>query len=269
MNCRDFDKVLNDVGKYGALPESAQNHVLGCPACRRLLSAFAAQPVTEVVDPALLQRIQKSLQSSLAPVRPLRPATYFVTGFLTIFIGVALLGATILGFKGLHALSVIERAMIYGAIAASAILVAVAVSRGMVPGSKMISAAAVLTTGFIGMEVAILLLFPDYTHAHFISAGLVCLALGLTGATLAAFLAWLLVRCGFVLEGGAVGLQVGALGGLSGVAMLALFCPNITVPHVAVWHIAVLLLSAGGGALVGWSSALFRPRLQHRMPSDS
>ena len=56
-------------------------------------------------DPALLERIGESLRSGLRPVRPLPPNWLIFAGMFALFTGLALLGATLLGFFGLHRLS--------------------------------------------------------------------------------------------------------------------------------------------------------------------
>jgi hypothetical protein len=45
-------------------------------------------------------------------------------------------------------------------------------------------------------------------------------------------------------------LVAGTLSGLAGLIMLELHCPNFEVPHLVVWHTAVVLFSGGVGALL-------------------
>src|SRR5262249_41463128 len=92
----------------------------------------------------------------------------------------------------------------------------------------------------------------EYRAEHFLSAGIVCLFFGLVHAIPAACIAWFVLRRGFALNSAAAGLAAGTLGGLVGVALLELHCPNFQAPHVLVWHVAVVPLSGGMGALVAW-----------------
>ena len=68
----------------------------------------------------------------------------------------------------------------------------------------------------------------------------------------AALLSWLVVRRGFAINPVSAGLIAGALGGIAGVGMLELHCPNFEAAHLLVWHMAVVPLSAALGAFAGW-----------------
>jgi hypothetical protein len=61
---------------------------------------------------------------------------------------------------------------------------------------------------------------------------------------------WLLRR-GFAVNPPAAWFAAGALAGLAGVTMLELHCANFEAPHIIVWHIAVIPLSA----LIGFLAA--------------
>jgi hypothetical protein len=99
-------------------------------------------------------------------------------------------------------------------------------------------------------------LFRDYQTDHFFSIGIVCLLTGLLHAIPAALLGWLLIRRGFAVNPVSAGLVAGMLGGLAGVGVLELHCPNFQAIHVLVWHTAVVALSATAGALAGWALRL-------------
>jgi hypothetical protein len=62
----------------------------------------------------------------------------------------------------------------------------------------------------------------------------------------------LLLRRGFALNSVSAGLAAGMLGGLTGVGVLELHCPNFQAAHVLLWHTAVAPLSGAVGAMVGW-----------------
>jgi Negative regulator of sigma F len=47
------------------------------------------------------------------------------------------------------------------------------------------------------------------------------------------------------------GATIGALAGLSGLAVLGLFCPNLNEYHILVWHFGSVLVSTGGGLAIG------------------
>jgi hypothetical protein len=108
----------------------------------------------------------------------------------------------------------------------------------------------------LGLAAVLAVCFRDYRTTHFMHAGLVCLVIGMLYAIPAGLLSWLALRRGFAVDAVSAGLAAGILAGLAGVGMLELHCPNFQAAHVLVWHVGVLLVSAGIGALCGrWSSA--------------
>jgi hypothetical protein len=76
-----------------------------------------------------------------------------------------------------------------------------------------------------------------------------------------------MLRRGFAVNPASAGLVAGTLGGLAGVGMLELHCPNFQAAHILVWHIAVVPVSAALGAMLGWELHLrtrFRARSDER-----
>jgi hypothetical protein len=98
-------------------------------------------------------------------------------------------------------------------------------------------------------------LFRDYHTEQFVHQGMICLVAGMAHAIPTAFASWLLLRRGFAVNPVAAGLVAGTLGGLAGVTMLELHCPNFQAFHVMLWHTAVILVSAGAGALLPRAAA--------------
>jgi len=47
----------------------------------------------------------------------------------------------------------------------------------------------------------------------------------------------------------AAGLAIGTLAGLAGIVMLELHCANFEVPHVVLWHTAVIWVAAAAAML--------------------
>ena len=83
------------------------------------------------VDPDLLDRVAKSIGSSLRPVRPLPPAWILASGLALICAAVALAGAARSGLYGLQKMSVLDRAMIFPALGILIWLAAIGRSNGM------------------------------------------------------------------------------------------------------------------------------------------
>ena len=78
------------------------------------------------------------------------------------------------------------------------------------------------------------------------------MGLGTLTAVPAGVVVWLLVRRGYILAPISAGCSIGALAGLTGLFALELHCPILTIPHVAIWHAAVVAVSAALGAASGW-----------------
>jgi len=196
-------------------------------------------------DPDLLQRIAASLRADLNPVRPMPPAWALSAALFAAFALLSVCGAALLGFFGVKSLSPDAIAAIFPPLAALALLAAAACASAMVPGSKrpyspeaLLAAACILMAGVFGF------LFHDYRTDSFIHQGTICLGVGLLWATPAALVAWLLLRRGFAVDGKAAAIAMGTFAGLTGVTVLELHCPNLRMPHVVVWHLAVLPITA-------------------------
>jgi hypothetical protein len=212
------------------------------------------------VDPALLDRVAKSIGSSLRPVRPVPPAWVLAGGLVLICLAVAVAGAARAGFYGIQKLSILERALIFPALGILIWLGATATASEMIPGRRRRAAPGLLLgAGSLGLLVVFAVLFHDHRTNHFVSQGIVCLSAGLLHAIPAALASWFLLRRGFAVNAVAAGLVVGTLAGLAGVTMLELHCANLETLHVMLWHTAVMPVSAAAGALLGWTARLRAP----------
>jgi hypothetical protein len=211
-----------------------------------------ASGVTPEVEPALLKRIADSINLTLRPVRPLPPTWVLTVGLVLICAAVAVTAGVFTGFYGVVKLGPWQRIVIFSMLG---ILVWVAgreFVRQLIPGSRRLSAGALLTGVSAALLVLFALMFRDYRVNHFIAAGIACLLSGVLVTIPAACLSCSLLRRGFAVSSGSAGLVGGALAGLCGVTMLELHCPNFQALHVLVWHTAVIPVSAAAGALVGW-----------------
>jgi len=196
-------------------------------------------------DPALLQRIGDSLRSDLRPVHPL-PSTKAIAATLSlVFASAALIGATALGWFGFQRLTAIAIAVIFPVLAALAVMAANASATAMIPGSpRPFHPAVLLLIAWLGIEIVFSLVFHDYSTGQFVHQGMVCLRAGLLWAAPTGIVVWLVIRRGFAVDRGAAGIAVGTLAGLAGLTVLELHCPNLRLPHIAVWHLAVLPIAA-------------------------
>lgn len=209
------------------------------------------------VDPALLDRIARSIGPAPAPVRPLPPAWVLAGGLVAVCAAVALAGAARLGFYGVQKLSVLERALIFPALAILIWLAATVCVGEMIPGSRRrVTPGFLLGAASLALLAVFAVLFRDYHTDHFVPQGIACLTAGLLHAIPAALLSWWLLRRGFAVNPVAAGLVAGTLAGLAGVSMLELHCANFQAPHVMLWHTAVIPVSGAAGSLLAWLRGL-------------
>ena len=205
------------------------------------------------IDPLVLERIGDSIKSSLRPVRPLPPVWLLAVGLVLVCAAVSLAGAARAGFIGVAKMDMLERSLVFPALGLLACLAAVSFVHQMIPASRLrISAGALVAASSVALLAVFAPLFRDYYTDHFFSAGIACLLTGLLHAIPAGLLSWLMLRRGFSVNPASAGLVAGMLGGLAGVGMLELHCPNFQAAHILVWHTAVVPFSAALGALLGW-----------------
>jgi hypothetical protein len=205
------------------------------------------------VSGELLDRIAHSIGSTLSAVRPLPSPWALAGGLMVIALSVALLGALRAGFQGFEALSVSSRLVIFATLTGLLLLVARQVVAAWTPGSpRRLSPAGLLVSVSCALLIVFAALFHDYHLQRFVSAGVVCLLTGLLHAIPAAFLSWWLLRRGYAVDSVSAGLLAGLFGGLVGVTMLELHCPNFEAPHLLVWHTLVVPVSGALGMLSGF-----------------
>jgi hypothetical protein len=215
------------------------------------------------VDPALLDRVARSIGSSLGPVRPLPPAWVLGGGLILICAAVALAGAARLGLNGIQKLSLLERALIFPTLGVLICLAATAFVSEMIPGSRRRVAPGFLpVAGNLALVAVFAVLFRDYRTDRFVSQGVACLTAGLLCAVPAALASWWLLRRGFAVNPTGAGLVAGTLAGLAGVTMLELHCPNFQALHVVFWHTAVIPISGAAGVLVAWAARFWRGNVE-------
>ncbi len=202
------------------------------------------------VDPALLERIKGSIGESMRPVRPLPPSWILTGCLILICAAIAVAGTLLLGPKGVQKMQALQMGLIFPALAILVWLAAKVCVAEVIPGSpRPVAPWLLAVSGCIALAVIFASLFHDYGTEHFVSRGMTCLVAGLVHAIPASLATWLLLSRGFAVDSLSAGLAKGFLAGLAGVSMLELHCPNFEAPHILVWHIAVLPVSAAAGML--------------------
>lgn len=222
MNDRDIDRLLSGA----TIPQAPKSETLG--------------------------RIAESVAESIRPVRPL-PASWLLTGgVFLVCMAVALAGSAALGFLGIEKMSALERGAVFMALAILALVSASEMVSTMIPGSRrQLSSGGLFAVVGLCLATVLAMCFRNYQTTHFWHAGFVCLGVGALHAIPAGLMSWWLLRKGFAVDPVSAGLAAGTAAGLAGVGMLELHCPNFQAAHVLVWHVGVLVVSAGLGVLCG------------------
>ena len=216
-----------------------------------ILNRSAGDP--QDLKPEVLSRIAESVRPALSPVRPLPSLWRLTSAVALVCASVSVLGAARSGFVGFAKMDSLERWLIFCLLALLAWVAAGSFVRAMIPGSRRyMGETALLGWTLLALLGVFALLFRDYTIQDFVPVGLTCLATGLLHALPAALVAWWLLRRGFAVDAVKAGLSAGIVGGLAGVGILELHCPNFEAAHILVWHVAVLPVSAALGASLGW-----------------
>ena len=251
MNCRDMDEWLSG-GRE--LPPEARAHLSECENCRALAGVMGDE-VDYTLDPAVLARVRQHVAGAVPAVRPMAPVGAFAAVFLVIAGCFGALFGSIKGILGLPNLSGAQAAAIFGVVLAMLLLSAMALAGEMRPGAWTVRGGVLFALGLAGIETVFLTLFSDYAMGRFVHQGTACFTMGMTCSILTGLGSWLVLRRGYITAPVSTGATVGALSGLAGLAALELHCPVLLVPHLAVWHTAVFVVSAALGAVVGWVSA--------------
>jgi hypothetical protein len=204
-------------------------------------SVLHAQPL----DRDLVRRIDEAIGPSLQAVRPMSSNGVLAGKLIVIGILVALLGAWVLGFQGWLRLSAAARVSISAGLGLVMWMTALAFVRERIPASGPrwpIASLYMLTTAVpLALFAA---LFRDYHTHRFFAAGVACLGTGLVLGVPMTLLAGVLLRRGYSVNPvGACGIA-GLLGGVTGLLVLELHCPNLEASHVLVWHVLVIPVNA-------------------------
>jgi negative regulator of sigma F NrsF-like protein len=246
MNC---DDITIQLARGGALNPAALEHAAGCSSCRSLMGPLEN---FEPLDHERLSTIRNQLVAGAAPVTPLSSDRVLIAFVTTVFLIFAAAVGYGVHMKALHALTAQQMAVYFSLIFLSALAGAAVVVGEMAPGSKWRSGAQ---TWMIGTALALPLtcvaLFHSYDARRFVPIGLRCFSLGSISAIAAAFLLSLFLRKGFLAFPRSAARVTGFLAALAGVAVLALHCPLLSVPHIVVWHFGILLSAWLFGDMIG------------------
>lgn len=255
MTCRQLDELISFRLELSELPPSAAEHLATCERCGRLVRALRERQEAAAPSTRRLQQIQSKLLKDLKPVRPISPRYVFLIALGLLFLVGVLIGSRLLGVAGWNALSGVQRVAMFTVSVVGGILLVISLAREMVPGSGYSMSAVRLPGAVLGaLAIATVAVFRPQPEPAFVSTGLMCLRIGMTYSMPAALLSWLILRGGAMLSPRRTGIAAGVFAGLIGVTVLEVYCPNLNMYHVAVWHLGVILLTALAGVVLGVAS---------------
>ena len=251
MTCKRFEELFLRGRRAEQLNVEAQEHLRTCAECSGLLALMESAPADEL-DPAVIRRVTQSIVPSIQPVRPMASLPVQTLILVIACAAIAWAGAALSGFDGFFAFNVAERIVILTTLTLFAAMAARLFASEMVPGSaRRIGAVWLLAAVSIAVAVEFAMFFHNYDMSGFVPDGITCLENGLLHAIPVGIAAWIVLRRGFAVEPVNAGLAAGLLAGLGGLGLLELHCPHLKVMHQAIWHIAVVPVSAVVGAALG------------------
>ncbi len=198
---------------------------------------FPSLPARRVND------IESAVVADLKPVRPLAPAGTYAAAFLCILIGACVLDCLLVGQHGWHALTVLQRSLIFIPLAAIAALLVYSVVHQMTPAAKYPRSTAMLASAFfLWLLVFMLLIFRPASEPGFVEHGFACFRTGMAFALPSGLLFGVLLRRGAGFTPLLTGATAGGLAGLIGLTVLEIHCPNLNLYHIVVWHVLVTVV---------------------------
>lgn len=142
-------------------------------------------------------------------------------------------------------------------LALSFVWASAAVAKEMIPGqgNQTSSAGLVGTMVLSATLVAMALAFTILPDRDFWKGGIPCYVRGSLCGLATALSAWLVVRRAYPVRPISLFGTFGLLGGLSGLIILSVICPNMSLGHITVWHWSVALSGLLVGVSGGWLAA--------------
>lgn len=264
MKCRQVEEALAMSSSTGTdnMMQSVRVHIEDCKSCQEFARILELPSVDAQIESSQIDRLQNMIVGDLRPVHPMPPSWVFLSVFALIFLALSYLGVLYLRPYGWVVLMLGQKIAVFTTIGASAALLAFALVRQMVPGQKVLLRPGLLPVGlFVLLCLVVASVFQVRTDPHFLQSGYRCLKAGVPYAIPAAFVFWLILRCGAILSPRVVGAITGMLAGLVSTTVLEVHCPNLNVWHILVWHVGIALLGLVIGLLIATVGQAIRNRM--------
>jgi hypothetical protein len=198
-------------------------------------------------NPALSAETEREivgvLTADLKPTRAVRPNQFSSALLLLGSAGVILAGFIALGIRGWLASGMSLRAYLGATITLGLGTGAYLIPRLFIPG-ELLKISPPLATSVITVAVILPTFFRPLTmYPGFTRAALACISIGLVVGAAAAWVAYRVLRRGFVVSPASTYPMIGNFCGLCGFAVLFVFCPHSDLAHHLIGHAGMLLLS--------------------------
>jgi hypothetical protein len=265
MTCSEVSEHIRGLSAYeeAVPPKVVRDHLEQCSTCRGLWDFLTRRDAGEPVSTNVQSRIQSAILASLKPVSPLPCTARLAAGFLIIFTILSAVFIMISGMRGVADMGVLPFAAVLGIVGAVVLVLAIALSREMVPGSpRFLTPPALFLSLLAALFLVVGFVFPWEVTRDLLPGIWHCFRAGLAFSFPAAVFVVLILRRGAVLSLPVAGAGAGLLAGLVGVTVLHFACDMRTAPHIAVAHLGIALAGALGGYLLGRYIPAVWPRMQ-------
>jgi hypothetical protein len=202
--------------------------------------------------PAVQERITRQILANLRPVSPLPRTDILVAILLLIAAAIVAAGAWRQGSAGIRAESGLQSLVVLSLLAIALVAGAMLTVGWMVPIAQYsASPAAVLTAIVLSLLVSIVLLFPHESASNFLERGIICWRIGMAYSCSAALLSVLILRRAAWLSPVALATASGMSAGLTAMTLQEIYCPILSIEHIAAFHLGTVLSSVLIGTILG------------------
>lgn len=208
--------------------------------------------VQDELDESKLAPLKAIATHDLKPVRPAEHIALRVAKLWTLFCAVVL-SMALFGYAGVRALGWLHGVPYFMLLVFATALACAALAAETRPAAKrLLNASSLIAIALVLLCAFVAAAFPDLSTYGFFRIGHRCFSLGLSAAAIAGLCAALALRRSFLVAPIRVGAVAGFFSGLTGVTVLAIHCPLLTIPHILVWHVSVLPASVAIGLFIFW-----------------
>ncbi len=252
MDCDGFQKALAARDRTtNAISPLMREHIIGCAACRDLLTLLTAGEVEfGKPSPALIEAVTARVLADLRPVAPIRPASHFAVAFAIIFCAVTAAGLLLFRPLGILLMDRWQASLILFAIVVCTSATIVSLARQAVPARLHVFAPDRVVAAIpVGLALLLLVFLPVIPAADFWKRAAVCAGVGLGLAMPAGAASFAVLQRGAVMSARLAGCTAGLLAGLVGFTVLEIHCPILEPLHAMTSHAGVLVVAMMVGAL--------------------